>query len=502
MLAADVYERALEARDPRFDGLFFVGITSTGVYCRPVCPARVAYSSHRRFFDSAAAAECAGFRPCLRCRPELAPGRALCDAVSRLARVAARRIAAGALNGRTVADLAEDFGVSERHLRRAFEREIGVAPLELAQTHRLLLAKQLLGDTSLSVTRIAYASGFQSLRRFNAVFRQRYGLNPSAARRARRMPDPRRVVLEVAPAEADVVHLTLGYRAPFAWKELLNTLASESMPGVDAVDGDSYVRTVRLGDHTGAIRVSNTDSAARRSRAPRRSLDVTVSASLLPVMMPLLARLRSVFDLDAEPAVVDGHLQLEGLDAAVRRRPGLRIPGAFDGFEVVMRIVMADARRRGLADDGYAALVHVLSERIASEGFPVDRLVPTAERVAEMGQLGLEAIGVDVVSAVRLDSIARAVAERRIDLEAGGDVGLTRRTLLEMPGMTDRIATLIAMRALNSPDAFPDSDPTIENAFGDPAALRERAERWRPWRSYAALHLWLAAEERRTGPAD
>jgi AraC family transcriptional regulator, regulatory protein of adaptative response / DNA-3-methyladenine glycosylase II len=186
-LSPDICERALDARDARFDGIFFVGITTTRIYCRPVCPARVSYHDRRRFFDSAASAERAGFRPCLRCRPELAPGRALIDAVPNLARVAAHRIAAGALNGRGVARLADDLGVSDRHLRRVLERELGVSPLELAQTHRLLLAKRLLADTSLPITRIAYASGFQSLRRFNSVFRERYRLSPTRLR-----GDPRR----------------------------------------------------------------------------------------------------------------------------------------------------------------------------------------------------------------------------------------------------------------------------------------------------------------------
>jgi len=183
MLDAGVCARALGARDARFDGLFFVGITSTRIYCRPVCPARVSYPDRRRFFESAAAAEGAGFRPCLRCRPELAPGRALVDAVPRLAHVAAHRIAAGALNDGSVTELATDLGVSERQLRRALDREVGVSPLELAQTHRLLLAKRLLVDTTLPVTRIAYASGFQSLRRFNAAFNERYRMSPSALRR-------------------------------------------------------------------------------------------------------------------------------------------------------------------------------------------------------------------------------------------------------------------------------------------------------------------------------
>ncbi|MGH7695529.1 MAG: bifunctional transcriptional activator/DNA repair enzyme AdaA, partial [Gemmatimonadaceae bacterium] len=210
-LDADVCTRALGARDARFDGVFYVGITTTRVYCRPVCPARVSYPSHRRFFPSAASAERAGFRPCMRCRPELAPGRALIDAIPRLARVAAHRIGAGALNGRGVADFARELGVSERHLRRVMEHAIGVSPVELAQTHRLLLAKQLLADTGLSITRIAYASGFQSLRRFNTVFRERYRMSPTAMRRT-----PRAVVTRangrssVATAAPELVRLTLG----------------------------------------------------------------------------------------------------------------------------------------------------------------------------------------------------------------------------------------------------------------------------------------------------
>src|SRR5687767_14707460 len=225
-LDPDACQRALGARDARFDGLFFVGITTTRVYCRPVCPARVSYPERRRFFETPAAAEGAGFRPCLRCRPELAPGRALIDAIPRLAHVAAHRIAAGALNGRSVADLARDLGVSERHLRRAMEREVGVSPLELAQTHRLLLAKRLLADTSLSVTRVAYASGFQSLRRFNAVFRERYRLSPSAIRR---MPRSRTMPGANGPqavSATDLVKLTLAYRAPLAWTELLSFFSS------------------------------------------------------------------------------------------------------------------------------------------------------------------------------------------------------------------------------------------------------------------------------------
>src|SRR5262245_48439446 len=223
-LTPEIYARALGARDARFDGLFYVGITTTRIYCRPVCPARVSYPERRRYFQTAAAAEGAGFRPCMRCRPELAPGRALIDAVPQLARVAAHRIAAGALNGRGVSELARELGVSERHLRRAMERELGVSPIALAQTQRLLLAKRLLADTSLSVTRIAFASGFQSLRRFNSVFRAKYRKSPSALRRNPLAPGVHR---EGAPT-MDLVRLTLAYRAPFAWDTLTDFLGRDA----------------------------------------------------------------------------------------------------------------------------------------------------------------------------------------------------------------------------------------------------------------------------------
>lgn len=279
MLQADICQRAVRARDVRFDGIFFVGITTTRVYCRPVCPARVSYPERRRFFESAASAERAGFRPCLRCRPELAPGRALMDAVPRLARLAAQRIAAGALNGPSVADLARELGVSERHLRRALERELGVSPAELAQTHRLLLAKRLLAETSLPVTRIAFASGFQSLRRFNSVFRERYRLSPTALRRA--VPTNR--AMPASPT-GDFVTLTLAYRPPLDWPLLVARLARDAVPGVTLVEGALYGRAVRLDGRTGAILATNV--------ATKSHLEVAVSLSLLPVLMPLLARLR------------------------------------------------------------------------------------------------------------------------------------------------------------------------------------------------------------------
>jgi AraC family transcriptional regulator of adaptative response / DNA-3-methyladenine glycosylase II len=486
MLQADICQRAVHARDARFDGIFFVGITTTMVYCRPVCPARVSYPDRRRFFDSAASAERAGYRPCLRCRPELAPGRALMDAVPRLARLAAQRIGAGALNGNSVADLARELGVSERHLRRALERELGVSPAELAQTHRLLLAKRLLAETSLPVTRVAFASGFQSLRRFNSVFRERYRLSPSALRRT--APSAARP----ASPSGDFVTLTLAYRAPLDWGLLTGLLAREAVPGVIVVDGERYGRTVRLDGRSGVVLARNVPAKAQ--------LDVAVSLSLLPVLMPLLVRLRHLFDLDAEPAVVDAYLGQNGLGPMVRRRPGLRIPGALDGFELALRSLLlgANGAQEG-AGDLLLRVVDALGEEIDT-GIPtLTRLAPSPERVAEAGPSGLVALGVPRRGAEAIASVARALAGGAVRLEPGGDAAATHRALLEMEGVGERLATMIVMRALYWPDAFPASDPALQRAAGasSRSALRAMAERWRPWRAYAAQHLWLHAEERR-----
>ena len=317
-----VYARALDARDARFDGVFFVGITTTKIYCRPVCPARVAYHSHRRFFAVAAAAENAGYRPCLRCRPELAPGRASWDTMSRIASIAERRIAAGALNGRTVADLAHELGVSERHLRRALERAVGVSPIKLAQTYRLLFAKRLLADTRLPVTQIAFASGFQSLRRFNASFAEQYRMPPTGVRRVTRSAKATRAQL---PRDVDEsLHLTLSYRAPLAWRVLVECLAGDGIGGVEIVEGARYGRTVEIDGRKGVVFAE--DAAGSGGRRTQTHVNVDVSAALVPALMPLLACLRQLFDLNADPSAINAHLSQGGLGALVGAHPGMRLP--------------------------------------------------------------------------------------------------------------------------------------------------------------------------------
>jgi AraC family transcriptional regulator of adaptative response / DNA-3-methyladenine glycosylase II len=501
VLSSDQCQQAARARDARFDGVFFIGVTTTGIYCRPICPARVVYSDRRRFFVSAAAAERAGYRPCLRCRPELAPGRAPVDAVSRLAFAAALRIGAGALNEGSVSGLAQELGVSERHLRRALERQLGVSPIELAQTHRLLLAKRLLADTALPVTHIAFASGFQSLRRFNTVFRERYQLSPSRLRQAARPESKRKATSRRAPAVAlqDFVRLTLAYRAPLAWDVLLGFLSRDAIPGTEIIEGSRYGCTISLDGRKGVVFATGPSSSTSEAlRASATHLDLEISLSLVPSLMPLLARVRQLFDLDAEPNVIDGHLERAGLSALVAQRPGVRIPGAVDGFAVLLGTVL-----RGVAPFGKAA--QELTQRVVQElGEPLDgghpllnRIAPTPARIDAAGPTQLRALGVTARRAMTLARAAKAILDGQLRLEPGSDIIATRRTLLGIEGIHERLATEILIRTLYWPDAFAVTDRALQRAAGvnGPGSLRALAERWRPWRAYASLHLWLRDRE-------
>jgi AraC family transcriptional regulator of adaptative response / DNA-3-methyladenine glycosylase II len=499
----EIYHQALDARDARFDGIFFVGITSTGIYCRPVCPAKVSYPDRRRFFSSAAAAEQAGYRPCLRCRPELAPGRAIMDAVPRLATVAAHRISAGALNGHGVPELARELGVSERHLRRALEREIGVSPVELAQTCRLLLAKRLLAETSLPVTRIAYASGFQSLRRFNAIFRERYRMSPLALRRGTRGSERSRPRTQ-AETERDFIRLSLAYRAPLDWLSLLRFLRSDAVTGVEIVEEGRYGRTVALGGRTGIVLIENRGPEKLEVKPGQtQSLTVGVSPSLLPALMPLLVRIRQILDLDSEPSVVDGHLERNGLASLVDQHPGLRIPGALDGFEAAFRILLRERGWPLVANSSLASQVaSALGTTVESGIEGLSLIMPDAARVAESGVSRLVGTGVPVQQADVLMRVARAIADGSLRLEQGCDVAETRRALLDL-NVCDDLATMIIMQARPWPDAFPAGDPVLLRSARESNARRmeELYERCRPWRAYAAYHLWLQDMERQAKQA-
>jgi AraC family transcriptional regulator of adaptative response / DNA-3-methyladenine glycosylase II len=421
----------------------------------------------------------------------------------RLAFAAARMIAAGALNGHSVGELARELGVSERHLRRAVERELGVSPVALAQTHRLLLAKRLLADTTLSVTRIAFASGFQSLRRFNAAFRAQYRMTP---RSLGRVSQPE--------SAGQYLRLTLAYRPPFAWKTMCDCLARDAISGVDFVRGLRYGRTISIKGHSGVIFAEDAAAqgemasphgssipASRARQLSRNYLHVDVSPSLVPALMPLLARLRQMFDLDADPEKIDRHLRQSQLSGLVARTPGIRIPGAVDGFDVALRVLLRNKGRRGFSsapslrsNETLRRIAETLGEPIETETPELARLAPPPARVADAGIRTLRTLGVRGRRADAVVAVARLIADDVVKLEPGGDVVAARLALAKITGVGDQLATSIVMRAMQWPDAFPVSSRALARMthVSSVGAMRELAERWRPWRTYAAIHLWSA----------
>jgi len=474
-LHADTCYRAVAARDRRFDGRFFVAVRTTGIYCRPVCPARTPARDRCRFFERAAAAEREGYRACLRCRPELAPGQGPVDAVPRLVAAALARIEAGCLNQGSVDELAAGLGVTSRHLRRALGTELGLSPVELAQSRRTALAKQLLQDTALPMAEVALASGFRSLRRFNALFRSRFGRPPSALRHR-----------PAEPAGAGLT-LRLDYRPPLDWEALLAFLGPRATAGVEEVSGATYRRTVRLGTRTGWLEVCPLPGQA--------ALQARISLSLAGALMPLAAGLRALFDLDALPHLVSAHLAGDPrLREAVRRRPGLRVPGALDGFETATRVILGQQVSVAAATTVAGRLARALGEPCHTPFAGLDRLSPTPAAIAAAGEERIARLGMPGARARTLLALAGAAADGSLRLErGGGEADLAR--LRSLPGVGDWTAQVIAMRALGDPDAFPAGDLALRRALaaGPARQAEERSADWRPWRAYAALHLWTAA---------
>lgn len=463
--------RALRARDARFDGRFFVAVSSTRIYCRPVCAVRPPRRENCRFYPSAAAAESAGYRPCLRCRPELAPGLSSVDARSRLAQAAASLIEDGIAQEGSLEAIAVRLGVTDRHLRRTFQAEFGVTPVAFAQTQRLLLAKRLLTDTAMPVTDVAFASGFGSLRRFNALFRQRYRLQPRQLRR------------EAARGEADAFRFELGYRPPYDWPALAAFLAARAIPGVESVTGGRYRRTVRVSAggkaHAGWIEV--------RPAAKRPALEVVLSTSLSRAIPTVLARVKALMDLACDPAPV-----AEALGALAAARPGLRVPGAFDGFELAIRAVLGQQVSVAAASTLAGRLAARFGEALETPHAGLGVLFPAAERIAALEVAEVAALGLPAARARTVLAIAQAVARGGLDLRPGADLDPTLDALGALPGVGEWTAQYIAMRALAWPDAFPQSDLGVLKALGtrDPRHALAAAEAWRPWRSYAVLQLW------------
>jgi len=481
LMDAKICYSALRAHNSRFDGRFFVGVSSTGIYCRPICRARTPKESNCSFYASAAAAEAAGFRPCLRCRPELAPGLSRVDAEARLARMAAVRMEADGLSDQSIVELAASLGISDRHLRRVFAREYGVSPVAWLQTRRLLSAKQLLSETSLPVMQVAMDAGFGSVRRLNALFRTRYDLVPADLR----SPTAR----EHSTAES--ITLSLGYRPPFAWEALLQFIGERAIPGVEQVETGHYRRTVAL-PHNGLI-LSGWLSVANCPE--RHQVAVTLSASLFPVINQVLARVRFLFDLDSTPAEIQerlGGMQVNGQQIF---EAGLRLPGCFDPFEMAVRAILGQQITVRAARTLATRLAARFGEPLQTPFKELTITFPTTERLCRLplpvaDHLG--PLGVTGARARSIRSLAEALQQGTLRLGPGADPEQEMARLGALPGFGPWTVQYLAMRTLGWPDAFPHTDHGVRKALGNLASkeILALAEEWAPWRSYATMSLW------------
>jgi AraC family transcriptional regulator of adaptative response / DNA-3-methyladenine glycosylase II len=479
----DACYRAISTRDRRFDGRLFVAVTTTGIYCRPFCPAPTPKRANVRFFHTAAAAQEAGFRPCLRCRPETSPELAFWRGSSNTVARALGLIEAGALDSANVESLATRLGIGERQLRRLFRQHLGATPIAIAQTRRLLLAKQLIHDTRLPMTEIAAASGFGSIRRFNEIFQKLYRRPPRALRRAGIVDEP--------VGTSGAVAVKLGYRPPYDWDAMLGFLRARAIPGIEAVSDGRYARTIALGDQRGLLIVEQAEGNCLRA---------IVRFPSLKSLPAIIARVRRVFDLAADPLAIGAHLGRDPVLAPlVAARPGLRVPGAWDGFELAVRAILgqqitvaAATRLAGklVAGFGDAILDPVAGAHGLTHVFPTPRQLAGAD---------LAAIGMPKARRAALGALAAAVAADPLIFGARRSLEAAIAQLRALPGIGEWTAQYIAMRELREPDAFPAADIGLLRALADrrgvrpsQAALRAQAERWRPWRAYAALHLWAS----------
>jgi AraC family transcriptional regulator of adaptative response / DNA-3-methyladenine glycosylase II len=474
--------RALRTRDARFDGRFFVAVRTTGIYCRPVCPARTPRRENCLFLPCAAAAEAEGFRACRRCRPESAPGTAAWLGTSATVSRGLRLIDAGALDRDGVGELAARLGVGERHLRRLFVQHVGAAPLAIAQTRRAHFAAQLLSETDWPVSRVAFASGYTSLRRFNEAIRRTFHCAPRALRERRR-----------GGASADRTAIRLRPRQPYDVAGLTAYLAARAVPGVETVGARGVRRALRVGEAPLVVETEASESGD--------ALAVHVRGGDASVWLPVVERVRAVFDLRADPAEIAEVLARDPLlRRRLAKRPGWRVPGAWEPFEMAARIVLGQQ----VTVAGATRLAGRLAARFGeplpaalqhgTTGAPT-LLFPTPDCVADAA---LEEIGLPRQRAGALRALAAALAGGKLDLAPGADPEAARAALIALPGIGPWTTELILLRALGEPDAFPAGDLGLQSALGvDAEALARRAERWRPWRGYAAMLLWTAPEDGR-----
>ncbi len=475
-------DRARASRDARFDGKFFIAVTSTGIYCRPVCKVRDAKRSNIRYYPTAAAAAAAGFRPCLRCRPEAAPGTPAWLGTLEVVRRGLRLIEEGMLDDRSVEDMAERLGIGARHLHRLFVQHLGASPIAVAQTRRLHFAKRLLDETRLPITSIAMAAGFGSIRRFNDVFRMTYGRPPREIRR--------RLTSEAPGTGMDEVVLRLAYRPPYDWSHLQRFLAARALRGIETADGERYARTVRTPDGGWAI-------VQLRPIAGEDALEFRVSCADASALLHLSSVARRVFDQAADPETIVSALQTDALlRPLVKRRPGLRIPGVWDPFECAVRAIIGQQVSFLAGITLVARLVERTGEPITT---PVQGLTHLFPRASDVVAANLRGLGLTGGRIAALKELANALVDGTLDFSASADEVVGQLTRIR--GIGPWTAQYVALRALGEPDAFLSSDLVLRRiASGGSSqqtltasALEKRAEAWRPWRAYATIHLWAAA---------
>lgn len=481
-LSHDACYRVLQTRDARFDGRLFVGVRTTGIYCRPICPARAPRKENVTFYASAAAAQAAGFRPCLRCRPEASPDCASWRGSSNTVARALALIEAGALDEGDVDALADRLGIGERQLRRLFQQHLGATPVGVAQTRRVLLAKQLIHQTRLPMTQVAMASGFGSVRRFNETFQTLFGRPPASLRRTKTADGKRR--------PTDAITLKLPYRAPYDWAAILGFLAARAIPGVEVVTPRAYARTISLEGVHGSISVVH---------GAGDFLNATIDFPRIALLPKVIARIRRVFDLAADPATIGAHLSEDTtLAPLVAMRPGLRVPGAWDGFELSVRAILGQQITVVAATRLAGRLTSIFGEAFARQktSAGLTHVFPSADVLAKAD---LSMLGMPRARIRSLTSLAAAVAADPQIFGARRGLDEAIAQLTSLAGIGEWTAQYIAMRELREPDAFPASDIGLLRAMTgrsgerpSPAWLLARAERWRPWRAYAALHLWAS----------
>ncbi len=475
-----VCDRARRSRDARFDGKFFIAVTSTGIYCRPICPARSPKDENIRYYPTAAAAHAAGFRPCLRCRPEAAPGTPAWSGTSGVVSRGLRLIGDGALDRDGVEALADRLGVTARHLRRLFVQHLGATPIDVALTRRVHFAKKLLDETTLPMGQVALAAGFGSLRRFNGEMRRAFSRTPTALRKLSRSRS----------SGEGSYRFRIAYRPPYDWAHVVAFLAARATPGVEVVDAGVYRRTIAVNGTAGTIAVSPADEGA--------ALTLDVQFGDPRALLGIVERVRRIFDVGADPSLIAQQLSRDPLlQRAAAAHAGIRVPGACDPFEITVRAILGQQISVSAATTMAGRIASRWGKALPSGEWGVGsgewRLTHLFPAPSQLADAPLEEVGILGSRAETIRALARGVRDGSVPFDGVSTIDAVRA----IPGIGDWTAQYVAMRALNEPDAFPSGDLILRRMAGDLTAreLERRSDAWRPWRAYAVMLLWQAASD-------